>query len=857
MIESQNIRQILAIMVTDIVDYTETMNNDEAKAWEYLKKQRTIIPPTVSRMNGQTFKEMGDGTFSKFRSAIDAVQCAVKIQEGAKSNDLSIRIAIHLGEVMDDGFDVIGTGVNIASRIQQLAIPGGIVISDDIWRQIRNQPEMEGRSIGEQDIKGYHKSIEVYELTYNPDGSVTQKVKVTETVTIIDEEGKKVKAEKARQEFIKKVAIFPFDYNGEKEDKNWLQYGLPYGTCISLLQDEHIDLQFPNGQELGYTAFSKKLRSIGYEDGTNVPLALRKKIANEIHCDFFIIGNISNDDANKVSTKLYNTENGKLISEIEINDNNIFNIIDKISMFHRKEMGIPKSHIESTTNLSSSELITEFEDAYENNIKGILKRQYENDSEESISFLQKAMQIDPNYCLGACSLWNSAFGGNKKENQALCENTMKTAIRNIYRVPDRLKFRIKIGNYQWQTGESEKAKKIAEMWIAQYPDSLEPYRYLADILHEAHDFQESIKVWEKVLLIDPHYYSAYHEISNLFCHHLGGKYEKALEYAEKYLEKCPTEAKSYHEIADIHFTMGNYTLSKEYYEKAFMIDSDNSNYMIGMAKSDLNLYNYSDAQEQLEEALSLCKGPRDYYNVHEAYVEYYDFRGQIQLLIEHRIKKVNYAEEFVDEIDLQLNRIFQNVHLCRLNQVDNAIKGFEKIVDETIEPWNFLVAGMGGIIIGGIAEQEKLVIDGIEKIKKFQKIKKWEFISIFTKIGQAYIYFLNEKYNETIKDAEEVIYINTQYSYIMSQLILKSYNKQKDFLNAKKVGKEHLIKCENKPLILLEIAKAHLGLDENDKANEYLTKLLGIWEEADEEYIYYQEAKKLWKELNIEKAAIA
>ena len=88
-------------------------------------------------------------------------------------------------------------------------------------------------------------------------------------------------------------------------------------------------------------------------------------------------------------------------------------------------------------------------------------------------------------------------------------------------------------------------------------------------------------------------------------------------------------------------------------------------------------------------------------------------------------------------------------------------------------------------------------------------------------------------------------------------LILKSYNKQKDFLNAKKVGQEHLSKCEDKPLILLEIAKAHLGLDENDKANEYLTKLLGIWEEADEEYIYYQEAKKLWKELNIEKAAIA
>ena len=91
----------------------------------------------------------------------------------------------------------------------------------------------------------------------------------------------------------------------------------------------------------------------------------------------------------------------------------------------------------------------------------------------------------------------------------------------------------------------------------------------------------------------------------------------------------------------------------------------------------------------------------------------------------------------------------------------------------------------------------------------------------------------------------------------MSTLILKSYNKQKDFLNAKKVGKEYLNKSENKPLILLEIAKAHLGLEENDKANENLTKLLGIWEDADEEYIYYQEAKKLWKELNLEKVAVA
>ena len=81
MVENQNIRQILAIMVTDIVGYTQTMNEDDNKAWDYIKKQRAIIPPMVSKMNGFMFKEMGDGTYSKFKSAIDAVQFKMEADE--------------------------------------------------------------------------------------------------------------------------------------------------------------------------------------------------------------------------------------------------------------------------------------------------------------------------------------------------------------------------------------------------------------------------------------------------------------------------------------------------------------------------------------------------------------------------------------------------------------------------------------------------------------------------------------------------------------------------------------------------------------------------------------------------------
>ena len=177
MMDNQNISQILAIMVTDIVSYTETMNRDEQKAWDYIKKQRDIIPSIVSQMNGHMFKEMGDGTYSKFKSAIDAVQCAVRINNEAIKQELPIKIGVHLGEVKDDGRDVIGTGVNIADRINSLATSNKIIISDDVWRQIRNQADMEATSMGKQNLKGYHESVEVYELIHNPDGTLTKKLK--------------------------------------------------------------------------------------------------------------------------------------------------------------------------------------------------------------------------------------------------------------------------------------------------------------------------------------------------------------------------------------------------------------------------------------------------------------------------------------------------------------------------------------------------------------------------------------------------------------------------------------------------------------------------------------------------------
>ncbi|MFC2124598.1 adenylate/guanylate cyclase domain-containing protein [Bacteroidota bacterium] len=114
---------------TDIVGYTALMGSDEDKAFDMLKRNHTIHATLIKKHNGKLIKEVGDGTLASFPLASDAVRCAMDIQKESKSQNIPLKIGIHQGEMVMVGADVLGDGVNVASRLQEISAEGCITIS--------------------------------------------------------------------------------------------------------------------------------------------------------------------------------------------------------------------------------------------------------------------------------------------------------------------------------------------------------------------------------------------------------------------------------------------------------------------------------------------------------------------------------------------------------------------------------------------------------------------------------------------------------------------------------------------------------------------------------------------------------
>src|SRR5713101_790788 len=165
-------RKLAAIMFTDMVGYSALAQRDDKVALELLEEHRRLLRELFPRFHGTEIKTIGDAFLVEFGSALEAAQCAIEIQRTlAKRNHdvtsdrrIELKIGIHIGDVVHREGDVYGDGVNIASRIEQLAGAGGICVSMDVERQIRNALEARFEKFGTADLKNIKLPMDLFRI---------------------------------------------------------------------------------------------------------------------------------------------------------------------------------------------------------------------------------------------------------------------------------------------------------------------------------------------------------------------------------------------------------------------------------------------------------------------------------------------------------------------------------------------------------------------------------------------------------------------------------------------------------------------------------------------------------------------
>jgi class 3 adenylate cyclase len=169
-------RKLTTILATDAVGYSRLMASDEEAALKRLKAYRDVVDDLIARHNGRIFNTAGDAALAEFVSAVEAVRCAIAIQEELAARNallpaerrMSLRIGVNIGDVMVEGENLFGDGVNVAARLESVAEPGGICISGSTFEQVKNKLSIGFEDIGAQEVKNIPYPVAAYRVRSGP-----------------------------------------------------------------------------------------------------------------------------------------------------------------------------------------------------------------------------------------------------------------------------------------------------------------------------------------------------------------------------------------------------------------------------------------------------------------------------------------------------------------------------------------------------------------------------------------------------------------------------------------------------------------------------------------------------------------
>ena len=254
-------RRLAAILAADVVGYSRLMELDEAGTLATLKAHRDeLIDAAIAEHHGRIVKLMGDGFLVEFASVVDAVNCAVAWQEGVKGRDdeipLQFRIGINLGDIVIEDGDILGDGVNIAARLEGLAKPSGICISDMVHQNISTKLDLNFEDLGEQALKNMERKVRVWHWAVDASASTKGSTLVPQHLTLPDKPS---------------IAVLPFENMSSDTEQEYFADGITEEIITTLSKISKLFVIARNST-LVYKGRAIDVKQVGREQGVGYVL---------------------------------------------------------------------------------------------------------------------------------------------------------------------------------------------------------------------------------------------------------------------------------------------------------------------------------------------------------------------------------------------------------------------------------------------------------------------------------------------------------------------------------------------------------------------------------------------------------
>ena len=509
-------RRLAAIMFTDMVGFTTLSQRDEALAIQFLDEQRGVIRPLLAKHNGREIDTIGDAFFVEFASSLEAVTCAVEIQTVLKELNEKrsegrrnlIRIGIHLGDIIHRGMDVAGDAVNVASRIEPLAPPGGICITAQVYDSVFNKVEYEFVSLGKPKLKNVAMPVEVF-LISGYGESVRTPVQV--------------KAALPRD----RVAVLPFTNIGQDQADEYFADGMTEEIISSVSRTKGLRV-IARTSVMRYKGASKTVADIGRE--LNVGSILEGSVRKS-------------GDKIRISVQFIETANEEPRWS-QTYDREIIDVFAIQSDIAQKVAEALREHVLGEAPGHEEEKATNSTEAYINYLRGrqFWNKRTDEDLKKAIGFFEAALKIDENYAKAYTGLADSYAALALLEFMAPNEAypKAKAAVSKALSLHAGLaEAHTSLGlirfQYDWDWQGAEEEFKVA---LDINPSYAPAHHFFADYLKAVGRFDEAIVEIEKARELDPLSLAINTGVGHVL--YLSRQYDKAIEEYKRAVELDPS-----------------------------------------------------------------------------------------------------------------------------------------------------------------------------------------------------------------------------------------------------------------------------------------------------------------------------